>query len=111
MARELGRSPSSISRELRRYSCPITGAYRPYAAQKRCVERARRPKLWRLDDPVLAAAVQERLVKGTNLNTHSPGRLLEVASERNHRPRKTLDEINTATAMTCPGYRTLDLGR
>ncbi|WP_136643489.1 IS30 family transposase, partial [Subtercola vilae] len=63
IARELGRSPSTISRELRRNSRPNTGAYRPYAAQSRCDERARRPKPWRLDDPVLAAAVEERLVK------------------------------------------------
>ncbi len=63
IARELGRSPSTISRELRRNSRPNTGAYRPYAAQSRCDERARRPKSWRLDDPVLAAAVEERLVK------------------------------------------------
>ncbi|MBC7763946.1 MAG: IS30 family transposase [Candidatus Saccharibacteria bacterium] len=63
IARELGRSPSTISRELHRNGRPNSGAYRPYAAQRRCDERARRPKSWRLDDPLLAAAVEERLMK------------------------------------------------
>jgi DNA-binding CsgD family transcriptional regulator/transposase-like protein len=63
IARRLGRAPSTISRELARNSRENAGAYRPYAAQKRCDLRARRPKSWRLDDPVLAAAVEERLVK------------------------------------------------
>ncbi len=63
IARELGSAASTISRELRRNARPNTAAYRPYAAQRRCDERARRPKSWRLDDPLLAAAVEERLVK------------------------------------------------
>lgn len=37
-----------IARELRRNSRPNTGAYWPYAAQRRCDERALRPKSWRL---------------------------------------------------------------
>jgi len=63
IARELGRSPSTISRELRRNGRENSGAYRPYAAQKKCDLRARRPKLGKLDDLVLAAAVEARLVK------------------------------------------------
>ena len=37
--------------------------------------------------------------KGTNLNAHSAERLLEVATELNQRPRKTLDGITPATAL------------
>ena len=51
--------------------------------------------------------------KGTDLSVHSPQRLLEVATELNARPRKTLGGITPAQAMqrllsdpresTCPG--------
>ncbi|TFD62922.1 IS30 family transposase [Cryobacterium suzukii] len=63
IARDLGRSASTISRELRRNSHPTTRSYRPYAAQKRCGIRAGRPKPSKLDDRLLAAAVEERLRK------------------------------------------------
>lgn len=63
IARELGRAPSTISRELRRNGRSNTGAYRPYAAQKRSDLRARRPKPGKLEDPDLVAVVEARLVK------------------------------------------------
>ena len=63
IARELGRQPSTISRELRRNGKPGRLGYRPHAAQKQCEARARRPKVCRLDEPVLAVLVEERLVK------------------------------------------------
>jgi transposase len=44
IARELNRSPSTISREVRRNSHPGTGSYRPYAAQARADDRRPRPK-------------------------------------------------------------------
>jgi len=37
--------------------------------------------------------------KGTDLSVHSPARLLEVATELNDRPRKTLGGITPAQAM------------
>jgi IS30 family transposase len=37
--------------------------------------------------------------KGTDLNVHSPERLLEVATELNARPRKTLGGLTPAKAM------------
>ncbi|MFD1846661.1 hypothetical protein ACFSFX_08635, partial [Arthrobacter flavus] len=37
--------------------------------------------------------------KGTDLSVHSPQRLLEVATELNDRPRKTLGGITPAQAM------------
>ncbi|TFC94507.1 MULTISPECIES: hypothetical protein [Cryobacterium] len=60
---DLGRSASTIGRELRRNSHPTTRSYRPYAAQKHCVIRVGRPKPSKLDDRLLAAVVEERLRK------------------------------------------------
>jgi IS30 family transposase len=43
--------------------------------------------------------VRQYFPKGTDLSVHSPERLLEVATELNNRPRKTLDGITPAQAM------------
>ena len=56
---QLGRSPSTISRELTRNG-PVPGArgrgkYMPYAAQKRAELRGRRPKASKFDDAELAS--------------------------------------------------------
>jgi transposase, IS30 family len=45
IAAELGRSPSTVSREVRRNRHPGSGQYRPYAAQFRAEARRPRPKL------------------------------------------------------------------
>ena len=62
IAAQLGRAPSTISRELRRNG-PVAGRarYAPYAAHKRAGLRARRPKPFKLEDARLALAVQEKL--------------------------------------------------
>ncbi len=65
IATAVGRSPSTVSRELRRNG-PKPGArtvtqYAPYAAQKRAELRGRRPKVSKFEDPVLASLVQEKL--------------------------------------------------
>lgn len=44
IARELGRDPATISREVRRKQHPTSGDYRPYAAHDRAVARRPRPK-------------------------------------------------------------------
>ncbi len=44
IAGRLGRSPSTISRELRRNAHPGSGDYRPWAAQRRAARRRARPK-------------------------------------------------------------------
>lgn len=62
IARELGRSPSTVSRELQRNAHPATGDYRPHAAHRRAHARRARPKLGKLAaNPKLHALVQERL--------------------------------------------------
>ena len=66
IAGALGRAPSTVSRELSRGGVasagpgrprPATarGAYAPYAAHQRAAARARRPKVAKLDDPVVGA--------------------------------------------------------
>jgi IS30 family transposase len=44
IAAELGRSPSTVSRELRRNAHPGSGDYRPHAAQDRADARRARPR-------------------------------------------------------------------
>ncbi len=62
IARELGRSPSTVSRELRRNRDPGSGQYRPFAAQRLAAERRARPRAGKLArDAGLRALVAERL--------------------------------------------------
>ena len=62
IADQLGRAPSTISRELARNST-ATGNYRPYAAEKQARARAKRPKARKLDLPELAIEVEARLLR------------------------------------------------
>jgi IS30 family transposase len=58
----LGRSPSTISRELARNAAPRGGGYQPERAHRLAWERQRRPKPSRLSQhPVLRARVQQLL--------------------------------------------------
>jgi transposase, IS30 family len=58
---QLGRAPSTISRELRRNQSP-DGSYRPFRAHRMAQARRRRPGRGKLRrDPVLARFVQDRL--------------------------------------------------
>ncbi|MDH3038668.1 IS30 family transposase [Streptomyces sp. TRM75561] len=62
IAAELGRSPSTISREILRNRHPGSGQYRPYAAQTRADARRPRPKRRKIsENPELRAAVQAML--------------------------------------------------
>ncbi len=65
IATQIGRAPSTISRELRRNGpqrgSRARGRYAPYAAQKRAELRARRPKASKFDNSELASVVQARL--------------------------------------------------
>jgi IS30 family transposase len=58
----MGRSPSTISRELARNADPRTGGYQPERAHRLAWERQRRPKPSKLSQcPQLRAAVQQML--------------------------------------------------
>ncbi|MGP8299289.1 IS30 family transposase [Streptomyces inhibens] len=67
IARELGRSPSTISREIRRNGMPLRGdasrwVYRPHAAQRRAEQRRPRPKTGKIgQNPKLRDFVQRHL--------------------------------------------------
>jgi IS30 family transposase len=59
IARQLGRAPSTISRELRRNHG--RSRYGPHTAQRRAVRRRCRPKEFKLDHPGLRDVVQSKL--------------------------------------------------
>ncbi|MFE7261374.1 IS30 family transposase [Streptomyces sp. NPDC057592] len=62
IAGELGRSPSTISREIRRNRHPGNGQYRPHAAQARADARRPRPKPGKISqNPELRDFIQDRL--------------------------------------------------
>jgi transposase, IS30 family len=62
IAAELGRSPSTISREVRRNAHPGSGEYRPHAAQSRAEARRPRPKTGKIaSTPELRTLVQGML--------------------------------------------------
>jgi len=64
IAGQLGRSPSTVSRELRRNYQPGSGRYRPFAAQRLAARRRARPGRGKLNaDPVLRQFVAGRLEK------------------------------------------------
>jgi IS30 family transposase len=64
IARDLGRSPSTIAREVANNADPATGRYRPYTAQRRSEDRRARPKPAKfVADPELAGYVQAGLDK------------------------------------------------
>lgn len=64
IAGQLGRSPSTVSRELRRNCQPGSGQYRPFAAQRLAARRRARPGRGKLNaDPVLRQFVAGWLEK------------------------------------------------
>ena len=64
IAAELGRSPSTVCRELRRNRDPGSGQYRPFTAQRLAADRRVRPGRGKLiRDAVLRGFVAERLRK------------------------------------------------
>jgi transposase, IS30 family len=64
IATELGRSPATVSRELRRNLDPGSAQYRPFTAQRLAAGRRARPGRGKLvRDPVLRQFVQQRLTK------------------------------------------------
>ena len=64
IAAELGRSPSTVSREVTRNRDPGSGSYRPFAAQARSADRRPRPKQRKFTtNAALRTFVQDHLEK------------------------------------------------
>jgi len=62
IAADLGRSPSTVSREIRRNRHPVSGRYLPFGAHRRSFERRRRPKVGKIArNAELRGFVQEHL--------------------------------------------------
>jgi len=62
IAAQLGRSPSTVSREVRRNRDPRSGVYRPHAAQALAASRRPRPKIGKIArDPALRGRIQRLL--------------------------------------------------
>lgn len=105
IAREIGRAPSTISRELRRNSGRSVGPYRPHAAQKHADALALRPKPGKLEDRVLAAAVEARLVRNwspqqisQDLQRAFAGREEMQVSHRAHLPQASWQPLHRQRA-------------
>jgi transposase, IS30 family len=86
IARQLGRSPSTVSREMAR-GCLTRrprGRYRASVAQARAEQRARRPKPSKLAlNPVLQAHVQQELLEGWSPEQIA-GRLIQQFPDDEH---------------------------
>lgn len=73
IAAEIGRSPSTISRELRRNRDPERGQYRPFVAQKLAVDRRARPGRGKIvNDDVLREFVGEPAQEAVEPGTDQP---------------------------------------
>ena len=62
IASTISRAPSTVSREIRRNADPAGGRYGPFQADRRAEQRARRPKLSKVEmHPPLMRAIRSRL--------------------------------------------------
>jgi transposase, IS30 family len=92
IARQLDRSASDISREIRRNSNP-DGDYHARMAHARAAEKAKRPKGFKLDDPQLCAAIESwmddgwspRLIADMLARDHPDDKLARVSHETIYR--------------------------
>ena len=97
IARRLGRSPSTVSRELRRNAATRGGLleYRATPAQRRSDRRARRPKAAKLaTNDALRAYVQDRLAGAISTRDGAPVPGPQVCwIGRRHGPQSTLGDV------------------
>ncbi|MGO8982890.1 MAG: IS30 family transposase [Streptosporangiaceae bacterium] len=100
IAEQTGRSPSTISRELRRNRDPGSGQYRPFTAHKLAVRRRARPRPGKIAaDPVLRQFVQERLEKRWSPEQVSQALRREFPDE----PARHVVHETIYQAVYCPG--------
>jgi hypothetical protein len=105
IAAQLGRSPSTISREIQNNGDPQTGDYQPFRAQQRSTARRARPKVGKLAEHVeLREHVQRRLEQrwspeqiSRTLPVAFPDRPeMRVAPERSTRPSTSKAVVSCA---------------
>lgn len=78
IAVQLGRSPSTVAREVARNRDPVSGRYGPFTADRAAQVRARRPKVRKVQQhPRLARFIQARLNK-----RWSPAQISATLAER-----------------------------
>jgi IS30 family transposase len=82
IARELGRDPATVSRELRRNVDPKSSAYRPHTAQRLAEQRRARPKTGKLVADVEPSAVLRRRSGRADGGPFSLGRLGRVGRQQ-----------------------------
>jgi IS30 family transposase len=86
IARRLGRSPSTVSREIARNCRVRDGRYRGNVAQRKAEQRARRPKPTKLElNPLLRAIVQVMLDGGCSPEQVSGRLIVDYPDEREMR--------------------------
>jgi IS30 family transposase len=102
IARQLNRSPSTISRELCRNAHPSSGDYRPWAAQQRSAQRRVRPKLRKID---AVCELRDFIAEGLR-RRWSPGTVLPPAQARLPRPAgDACDARDDLSGALCAGPR------
>jgi len=107
IAEKTGRSPSTISRELRRNRDPDSGQYRPFTAHKLAVQRRARPRPGTIaSGEVLRQFVAERLEK-----RWSPEQICQALRREfpddaaRHVVHETICQAVTARLRGSPGWR------
>src|SRR5690606_16366881 len=104
IASELGRSPSTISREIRRNRHPTNGQYRPFAANARAEARMRRPKVHKIAaNPQLREYIQTRL----NLRWSPEQNAAKLRERFPGRPHLNVVHETIYQALYAPGDRVL----
>jgi transposase, IS30 family len=93
IAGDIGRSPSTISRELQRNRDPVNGQYRPFVAHKLAIERLARPGRGKIvNDDVLRDFVSGLLRKRWSPEqiSHELTRAFPGEGERHLAPRRSI---------------------
>ena len=113
IAERLGRSPSTISRELRRNRDPGSGRYRPFTAHKLAAQRRARPRAGKIAlDEALRQVVQDRLEKRWSpqqvsqaLRAEFPGEAARHVVHESHLPGGLPPELGGLSRELPAGYR------
>jgi transposase, IS30 family len=90
IARQLRRSPATVSRELRRNRDPDTGLYRPFVAHRLAAQRRARPRMGKL----MGNETVRHLVQSLLMDGWSPQQIAQ------HLRRRSIDPADRVAAET-----------